>query len=411
MSNGTIIRFTYIVLFALHGFGSAQSADEDALLSDPYNELKSLADELEVKRELTIDLETQADKVSQNIIKLRDEATKLSDIIQSREAEIRVLSEDVAHLQGSYEANRQILTQYSKHISTSISGLVQLRRGPPVMLAFLPTKGTKVHLRVASLSVVLKALGDESERISDVLRRTESLQRTYGQQQTNLVEEKRTVEKERLELENLLHRKSSLQAVIRSDRIKIAEEVVRLASRSADLEGLIDVLESASARGIENKPLLTDMETGEPQSQSINDSPIALALPQKGSVPYPVSGSIIRWFGEKLENGAPSQGIFIEAGSGTYVAAPFEGRVVFSGNFRTYGQLLIIKHGGGYHSLLAGFARIYSVTGNFVMAGEPVGVMGGHETQGAVLYIEVRLDGTPINPKGWFENINRKVSG
>ena len=75
MSNGTIIRFTCIVLFALHGFGSAQSADEDALLSDPYNELKSLADELKVKRELTIDLETQADKVSQNIIKLRIIAT------------------------------------------------------------------------------------------------------------------------------------------------------------------------------------------------------------------------------------------------------------------------------------------------------------------------------------------------
>jgi len=136
-----------------------------------------------------------------------------------------------------------------------------------------------------------------------------------------------------------------------------------------------------------------------------------LALPEKGSVPYPVSGSIIRWFGEKLENGMPSQGIFIEAGSETYVTAPFEGRVVFSGDFRTYGQLLIIKHGGGYHSLLAGFARIYSVAGNFVVAGEPVGVMGGHETQSTVLYIEVRLDGAPINPKGWFENINRKVSG
>lgn len=400
-----------IVLFALHGLGSAQSADEDPLLSDPYNELKSLADELEVQQELTIDLEIQADTVSQHIIELSDKVTKLTSTIQSREAEIRNLTDDVTYLQGAYETNQKTLTQYSKHIRASISGLVQLRRGPPVILAFLPTKGTKVHLRVASLSVVLKALGDESERISDVLRRTESLQRTYGQQQANLVEEKRTVEKERLELENLLHRKSSLQAVIRSDRIKIAEEVVRLASRSADLEELIDVLESATARGIGNKPLLTDRETGEHQSQSINDSPIALALPQKGSVPYPVSGSIIRWFGEKLENGMPSQGIFIEAGSETYVTAPFEGRVVFSGDFRTYGQLLIIKHGGGYHSLLAGFARIYSVAGNFVVAGEPVGVMGGHETQSTVLYIEVRLDGAPINPKGWFENINRKVSG
>ena len=145
---------------ALHGLGSAQSADEDSLLSDPYNELKSLADELETKRELTIDLEKQAGKVSQNIIKLRDKVTKLTRTIQSREAEIRSLSEDVTHLQDAYEANRRVLTQYSKHISTSIAGLVQLRRGPPVMLAFLPTKGTKGYLRAASLSVVLRVLGD-----------------------------------------------------------------------------------------------------------------------------------------------------------------------------------------------------------------------------------------------------------
>ena len=164
-----------IVLFALHGLGSAQSADEDPLLSDPYNELKSLADELEVKQELTIDLEIQAGTVSQHINELSDKVTKLTSTIQSREAEIRNLTDDVTYLQDAYETNRKTLTQYSKHIRASISGLVQLRRGPPVIFAFLPTKGTKVHLRVASLSVVLKALGDESERISDVLRSFDNL--------------------------------------------------------------------------------------------------------------------------------------------------------------------------------------------------------------------------------------------
>ena len=105
-----------IVLFALHGLGSAQSADEDPLLSDPYNELKSLADELEVQQELTIDLEIQADTVSQHIIELSDKVTKLTSTIQSREAEIRNLTDDVTYLQGAYETHQKPLTQYSKHI-------------------------------------------------------------------------------------------------------------------------------------------------------------------------------------------------------------------------------------------------------------------------------------------------------
>ena len=71
---------------------------------------------------------------------------------------------------------------------------------------------------------------------------------------------------------------------------------------------------------------------------------------------------------------------------------------------------MIIEHAGGYHSLLAGFARIYSEIGDWVTAGEPVGVMGDRERQGAVLYIEVRHEGEPISPREWLELLDRKVS-
>ena len=76
------------------------------------------------------------------------------------------------------------------------------------------------------------------------------------------------------------------------------------------------------------------------------------------AVPYPTEGPIIREFGERLENGTYSQGIFVQAGGGAYVVAPREGQIVFSGHFRTYGRLLIIEHAGGYHSLLAGFSTL-----------------------------------------------------
>ena len=98
--------------------------------------------------------------------------------------------------------------------------------------------------------------------------------------------------------------------------------------------------------------------------------------------------------------------------AGAVVSAPADGSVLFSGPYRTYGQLLIINAGGGYYVLLAGMDRISVAPGQFVLSGEPVGAMGDGSTRMAaaaavgaaqpVLYIELRKDGTAIDPGPWW---------
>ena len=122
-------------------------------------------------------------------------------------------------------------------------------------------------------------------------------------------------------------------------------------------------------------------------------------------------GQVVNGFGAILENGLDSQGLFIDVLPDSDVICLRDGKVVFAGIFRTYGQLLIIQHGQGYHSLLSGFARIYGEVGDFVRAGEPVGVMGGAASKGSVLYVEMRRQGAPMNPIGWLDLIDREVKG
>jgi murein hydrolase activator len=86
--------------------------------------------------------------------------------------------------------------------------------------------------------------------------------------------------------------------------------------------------------------------------------------------------------------------------------------VIFSGPYRKYGQLLIINAGEGYYMALAGMDRISVSVGQFVLAGEPVGAMGDGSARTAaaaavgaerpVLYIELRKDGTAIDPGPWW---------
>jgi murein hydrolase activator len=121
----------------------------------------------------------------------------------------------------------------------------------------------------------------------------------------------------------------------------------------------------------------------------------------------PVAGSVVRAWGEATDAG-PASGISYQAPPAARVVAPCAGRVVFADLFRSYGRLLILDCGGGYHAVLAGFERLDAKVGQSVAEGEPVGVMPSWDPGGAVrrpsLYIELRHDGQPINPAPWLKS-------
>ena len=119
--------------------------------------------------------------------------------------------------------------------------------------------------------------------------------------------------------------------------------------------------------------------------------------------------------------GGVEKGLSIATRPNAQVSAPCDGWVVYAGNFRNYGQLLIINAGGGYHILLAGMERITVDLGQFVLTGEPVAVMGSASRVAAVsafgssdpvLYVEFRKDGNSIDPSPWWATTeDEKVRG
>ncbi len=130
----------------------------------------------------------------------------------------------------------------------------------------------------------------------------------------------------------------------------------------------------------------------------------------KGLLPFPAQGKRLKSFGFQDEVGGKSEGIYVETRQAAQITSPSDGWVIYAGEFRSYGQLLIINAGGGYHILLAGLDQIYSNVGQFVLAGEPVAAMGkgpqlalgGVQSRNPVLYIEFRKDARPVNPDPWW---------
>lgn len=131
----------------------------------------------------------------------------------------------------------------------------------------------------------------------------------------------------------------------------------------------------------------------------------------RGHYRLPVAGGIQRGFGDDLGFGQHSRGMTVVTRHSARVVAPYDGRILFIGPFRAYGEILIIEHSDGYHSLLAGLGRTDGAVGQTVLAGEPVGVMSADGEERPRLYIELRRNGTPINPQPWLAAGEGKESG
>ncbi|MBT6440970.1 MAG: peptidoglycan DD-metalloendopeptidase family protein, partial [Alphaproteobacteria bacterium] len=139
---------------------------------------------------------------------------------------------------------------------------------------------------------------------------------------------------------------------------------------------------------------------------------VLVAIPQRPEIKdirsargyfiIPARGNLVQRFAENTSSGLAAKGISIETRLGAQVVAPFGGKIAFAGPFRNYGQILIIAHGEGYHTLLAGLGHIHARLGQKVLAGEPLGIMAADGGARPRLYVELRKKGHPINPLPWL---------
>jgi septal ring factor EnvC (AmiA/AmiB activator) len=185
---------------------------------------------------------------------------------------------------------------------------------------------------------------------------------------------------------------------------KMEQDLKTAAVAAAKAAAAAKLAEAAAAAKVSTKNTVALKDPG-------RLSPAIAFASAKGLLPMPVNGPKLRGFGGSDGTGGVERGISVAARPGAQVTTPCDGWVVYSGPFRSYGQLLILNAGGGYHVLLAGMERISVNIGQFVLAGEPVGTMGTASQVASilaaapsqpVLYIEFRKDNTPIDPGPWW---------
>ncbi|OYV33867.1 MAG: hypothetical protein B7Z80_22835 [Rhodospirillales bacterium 20-64-7] len=258
------------------------------------------------------------------------------------------------------------------------------------------------------LGAVVPELRSEAEALASDLSDLVRVRGRITAEKARLAENVKQLEGERTRLAGLVAERAKAQGEAEAALAAQTARESDLAKQASDLKDLITRMESAQA----GHNVASEAADAAALRQSARLSPAIAFARARGSLHLPVSGDVRKDWGAPDGFGGTEKGVSIATRPGAVVAAPADGRVAFAGPYRSYGELLILNAGGGYHVVLAGMERINVSVGQFVLAGEPVGAMGEGSARTAaaiaigaaqpVLYVEFRKYGTAIDPAPWW---------
>ena len=398
---------------------------ENALDTTPDPD-RSRAEYERVTKEIGLSSERMAKLAADIATVKKDKASITAALIQSAKTEQKLAQdiEDIAArlegLKGQEKTIRESLAARRDVLAEVLGALQRMGLNPPPAILVRPEDALSSVRSAILLGAVVPELRQQTDilvaDLKEHMRVTGSIE-AERQRLASAVTDQIT-EKQRLNL--LMQAKDKLQSdteTALADEQKTSKE---LAAKAGSLKELIASLDAqaerirkAAARQASQGNAADAGQTASvqpPEANRLVDSMPFSAL--QGQVALPVIGKVKRRFGADDGNGGAMQGDMVATQSGAIVTAPADGNVLYAGPFRSYGQLLILDAGGGYHVVLAGMSRLSVASGQSVLAGEPIGAMGEARVASTSaapsgmtqpeLYVEFRKDGKPVDPTPWW---------
>lgn len=393
-------RAMIALLAAVILLSGANSRADDS----PSDKLRRIETEIEKHEQTKRGLDETRGRLTREVTVLTGQLIETAATIQTQEEKVSELESSLASLMVVERQRARELEERTGQLAHGLAALERLSRQPNLVL-ISRNASTVDSLRAASLlASLVPELQSRAAVLGDAIVSLDLLRRNAENERAVLVEESERLILERARIDGLLDEKAGQETEIMEAAAVEQRRLEALGREAADLRALIARLERDAREQEKRGDLAALPDGGQPFSAV------------RGRLALPARGRLVRGFRQPDENGHASKGILVETRLGAQVVAPYDGRIVFAGAFRNYGELLIIAHGEGYHTVLVGLSRIDGVVGQWLLTGEPVGQMGGDAAEDAsrpkpTLYIELRRNGEPINPTIWLAVGDRKVSG
>ena len=346
--------------------------------------------QLEVVRDRIHELEVRLGRLAEETEDAERERRRLDaqlELADARVREVELLLErggeeterlraEAAELAAELEGRRQLLER-------NLEIMALLGRPGPLQLLFDAFGGGELEEAVGTVAVLTAGQVRLVEEYRELRRRhgerLAALSRTLEEGQ----EEARRLEVRQNELEEVRRVVASrLRRLERSSK-NTGASLEDLREREAALERLVGLLSTK------------DRITGNKDIRGF-----------RGALPWPVEGRVVQGFGRhylpKYATYTVCNGLRFEVPSTAPVSAVFPGVVAFARHFKGYGNMVVLDHGHGIYSLVAGLATIHVRLDQRVTMGMPLG-LASPPSEGGNIYLEFRVGEKPEDPKRWLQ--------
>jgi len=418
---------TPVTIDATHG-----DADADAAAAARKAEFDAVNHDLELTAERQAELKAQIENLdkdraalNQSLIEANQQVQKLESDIDQAETRLKALYAKESDLHASLAARRDALAEV-------LAALQRLGRKPPPAILVRPEDALASLRSAILLGAIVPDLRDAAASIANDLDQLVAVRSAKEKELGGLRTNATALAEGRAHIALLMDQRQSQRQASADVLADENRRAAVLAGQATSLRDLIARMEQqsavAAAAAEQARQAAESSEAAratQPPPHSLGSAdrlvPKVAFADARGLLPLPVNGTGISAFGDDDGLGGKTQGISLSTRDGAVVSSPSDGWVVYAGPFRSYGQLLIINAGGGYHVLLAGMERIDVQLGQFVLAGEPVAIMPSRRLASTeasvvgaarpVLYIEFRKDGASIDPAPWWAPSNAEKAG
>ncbi len=396
-------------------------------------ELKTVEAALAANREARNRLEAEVGAIRADRAKLNASLIETAARAQGVEAEIAALEARLVQLTGSETAIRRSLEGRRALIGDVLAALQRMGRKPPPAVVVRPEDILEALRASMLLGAVVPELRSEIETLAADLTELARVRSQAASDRQAVSAQLAALASERQRLAALVEARRSRETTALKDVEAERNQGQALTGQAQNLRDFVERIEreaQVAAKAAEAARAAIESQTREVRERmaalAFRDparlQPRASFAVLRGLLPRPTGGEIIRAFGSTDAIGQPVRGISYATRQNAIISAPSDAWVAYAGPYRSYGQLLILNAGGGYYLLMAGLQRLDVTTGQFVLAGEPVGAMGERQEAAAavvgvangepVLYVEFRKDGVAFDPGPWWAMaVSRKAGG
>lgn len=362
--------------------------------------LQQLEQTLEARKQEQEALEAAAENAKSEAERLSRRLVIIGRDMQIAEGNALRLEDRISILETEEKSKEDALASRQDELLELLSALERLSKRPAALALLQPQEALKTAQSASLMGSIVPSINEKAAELRLDLANLAIIQTKLSNERFQLKNTLERLTEHQLKVGSLVQRRQTEARKAAQDAAETRREIAKFAQEAASLKELIEKLAQRSANLAKkfvprptdrpDKPVRPD--DFRPDSRPIRE--------MRGNLPYPVMGRVTGKFGAREAVGE-ARGIRIESRPGAQVVAPYDGKIVFAGPFKNYGQLLIIEHGEGYHSLMAGFGQLYGSVGQWVLTGEPIGVMTSKRSANQ-LYLELRSGGQAINPEPWL---------